>query len=84
MGAANISIPAGGETHQHMNHQKLKTQVKQESANRRKGKHRVSRQGDQRDYNTEPHRVPTIAVHPTKTANKVKHQEDQKQTKRIT
>ena len=35
------------------------------------------------DHTTEPHRIPTIEVHPTKTASKVKHQEAQKQTKRI-
>ena len=52
--------------------------------NRRNGKPTASRGGDQRDHNTEPHRIPTIEVHPTKTASKVKHQEVQKQTKRVT
>ena len=37
-----------------------------------------------RDHTTEPHRIPAIEVHPTKTANKAKHQETQKQTKRVT
>ena len=37
-----------------------------------------------RDHTTEPHRIPTIEVHPTKTAGKAKHQEAQKQTKRVT
>ena len=36
-----------------------------------------------RDHTTEPHRIPTIQVHHTKTANKAKHQEAQKQTKRV-
>ena len=36
-----------------------------------------------RDHTTEPHRIPTIELYPTKTANKVKHQETQKQTKRV-
>ena len=52
--------------------------------NRRKGKPRGSRQGDQRDHTTEPHRTPTIQTHPTKTFRKAEHQEVQKQTKRIT
>ena len=36
-----------------------------------------------RDHTTEPHRIPNIQVHLTKTANKAKHQEAQKQTKRV-
>ena len=35
-----------------------------------------------RDHTTEPHRIPTID-HPTKMSNKAKHQEAQKQTKRV-
>ena len=42
------------------------------------------RQRDQRDHTTESHKIPTIEVHPTKTANKVEYQEVQKQTKRVT
>ena len=52
--------------------------------NRRKGKPRGSRQGDQRDHTTEPHRIPTVEVHPTKTASKAKHQKAQKQRKTAT
>ena len=37
-----------------------------------------------RDHTTELHRMPTIEVHPTDIASKVKHQEAQKQTKRVT
>ena len=37
-----------------------------------------------RDHTTEHHRIPTIEVHPTKTASKADHQEAQKQTKRVT
>ena len=44
----------------------------------------MSRQGDQRDHTTESHRTPAIEVHTTKTATKTKHQEEQKQTKRVT
>ena len=36
------------------------------------------------DHTTEPHRIPTIEVHPTKTASTAKHQEAKKQTKRFT
>ena len=34
-----------------------------------------------RDHTTEPQKIPTIEVPPTKTASKMKHQEAQKQTK---
>ena len=37
-----------------------------------------------RNHTTEPHRIPTIEVHPTKTASKAKHQEAQIQMKRVT
>ena len=37
-----------------------------------------------RDHTTELHRMPTIEVHPTDIASKVKHHKAQKQTKRVT
>ena len=37
-----------------------------------------------RDHTTEPHIIPTLKVHPTKTDSKAKHQEAQKQTIRVT
>ena len=55
---------------------------KRAHTNRRKDKPRVSRQGDQRPHHWTS-RIPTI-VHPTKTDSKVKHQEVQKQKKRVT
>ena len=68
--------------HQQRNYQKVKTQYnKRAHTNRRKGKPRAPTQGDQGDHTTEPHRIPTREIHPTKTASKVKHQEAQKQTK---
>ena len=71
--------------HQQRNHQKVKSQVQQESPHKqKKGQTQSIWTGDQRDHTTEPHRIPTIEVHPTKTASKAKHQEAQKQTKRIT
>ena len=57
---------------------------KRAQTNRRKGKPRASRQGDQRASTTEPHRIPNIEVHPTKTASKAQNQELLKQTKKVT
>ena len=74
-----------GRTHQQRNHQWGKPKYnKRAQTNRRKGKPRASRQGDQRDHITESHRTPTIGFHPMKKAGKAEHQESQKQTKRVT
>ena len=72
-------------THHQWNHQKEKPKYnKRAHTNRRKGKPRASRQGGQRDHTTEPYRIPTIEVHPTKTASKAQNQELLKQTKKVT
>ena len=41
----------------------------------------MSRHGNQKDHITEFHRIPTIEVHPTTTASKVKPQEVQNKQK---
>ena len=70
---------------QQKNHQKVKTQYnKRAHTNIRKGKPRAPTQGDQGDHTTEPHRIPTREIHPTKTASKVKHQDVWKKAKRVT
>ena len=81
----NISIPAGGE--KPPTKEPLKdtnpstTREPTQTEERANLQHPVK---EIRDHTTEPHRIPTIEVHPTKTANKVKHQEAQRQTKRVT
>ena len=80
----NISIPARGEkppikeppkgTNPSTTREHTKTE---ERANLQHPDKKI------RDHTTEPHRIPTIELYPTKTANKVKHQETQKQTKRV-
>ena len=82
----NISIPAGGENPPTKEPPKGKNSrtTRNPHKKRRKGKPRVSKQGDERVHTTEPHRIPTTEVHPTKIASKAKHQEMQKQTKRVT
>ena len=79
----NISIPAGGEkppikeppkgTNPSITREPTQTE---ERANLQ---HPVK---EIRDHTTEPHRIPTIEVHPTKTASKAKHQETQKEKKK--
>ena len=80
----NISIPSGGE----------KTPIKElpkgtnpnttEEPTQTEGSNLECPLKEITDHTTEPHRIPTIEVHPTKTASKVTHQEAQKQTKRVT
>ena len=72
------------KNYQQRNHQKVKTQVRQDSPHKqKKGQTQSIWTGDQRDHTTEPHRIPTIEVHPTKRASKVKHQEVQKKEKEL-
>ena len=67
-------------THQQRSHQQVKPKYnKRAHTNGRKGNPRTSRQ-DQRDHTTESHRIPTIEVHPTKTACKAEHQITNKKT----
>ena len=78
MGTANISIPARGEkpptkeppkgTNPSTTRELTQTE---ERANLQQPVKEI------RDHTTEPHRIPTIQVHPTKTAKKAKHQEAQ-------
>ena len=75
-----ISIPAGGENPPKGTNPST-TRDPSQTEERANLEHPVK---DIRGHNTESHRILTIEVHSTKTANKVKHQEDQKQTKRIT
>ena len=85
MGAANISIPAGGEkpptkeqpkaTNPSTTREPTQTE---ERANLQRPDKRIKRP------TTKLHRIPTIEVHPAKKASKAKHQEEQKQTKRVT
>ena len=80
----NTSKPAGGENPPTKEPKQVKTGYNERAhTNRRKGKPKASRQGDQKDHNTESHRIPTTEVNPTKIASKEKHQEAQKQTKRV-
>ena len=72
------------KNHQQRNHKNVRTQIKQESPHKQQSKPRASRQGNEKDHTTEPHRIPTIEVHPTKTASKAKHHEVHKQTKGVT
>ena len=84
VGAVNISIPTGGENTPTKEPPTGKTQEQQESPHKQKSNPRTSRQGDQKDHNTESHRTPTIEFNPSRTANKTEHQEGKKQTKRDT
>ena len=70
--------------HQQRKHHKVKTQVQQESPHKQERANLEHPVKEIRDHTTEPHRIPTIEVHPTKTASKMKHQEGQKQIKRLT
>ena len=83
MGAANNSIPAGGDkpsTKEPGKGQKQSTirqaTQPQEMANPDKDTKETTP--------TEPHRIPTMEFHPTKKASKAKHHETQKQIKRVT
>ena len=80
----NISIPAGGEKPPTKEPPKGKNAITREPTQTEERTNPVCPDKEIRDHSTEPHRIPTIEVHPTKTANKVKHQEAQKQTKRVT
>ena len=81
----NISIPAGGE----------KPPIKEPPKGTNPSRTTEPTQTEERanlehpdkeirDHTTEPHRITTIEVQPTKIASKWKHQEVQKQTKRVT
>ena len=74
----NISIPAEGEKPPTKETQKGKIPSTTREPTQTEGKPRASRQGDQRDHSTESHKIPTMEVHPTKVATKLKHQEVQK------
>ena len=80
-----ISIPVGGEKLSTKESSKGKTpsttRETPQTEERPNIEHPVK---EIRHHTTEPHRIPTIEVHPTKTASKVEHQEVQKQTKRVT
>ena len=80
----NISIPARGEKPPIKEPPKgtnpSRTTEPTQTEERANLEHPVK---DIRGHNTESHRILTIEVHSTKTANKVKHQEVQKQTKRV-
>ena len=82
----NISIPTGGENPPTKESPKGKnpstrelTQIEERANLESPGK-----EIEETNHSTEPHKIPTIEVHPTKTASKAKHQEAQKQTKRVT
>ena len=85
MGAENISIPVGGEKPPTKEPPKGKnpsiTREPTQTEERANLQHPVK---EIRDHTTEPHRIPTIEVHPTKRVNKAKYQGAQKQTKRVT
>ena len=85
MGAANISIPARGD----------KPPIKEPPKGTNPSTTREPRQTEERaniehpvkeirDHTAESNRTPTIEIYPTKTASKMKHQEAQKQTNRVT
>ena len=82
MGVVNISILAGGEKLPIKEPPKgtnpSTTRKPTETEERANLEHPVK---EIRDHTNEPHRSPTMEVHTTKTASKVKHQEAQKQTK---
>ena len=83
MGAANISIPSRGEK------SPIKEPPNGTNPSTREPTQREERTNlecpvkEIRDHTTESHRISTIEVYPTKTANKAKHQEAWKQTKRV-
>ena len=84
MGAAKICILAGGEKPAKKEPPKDKnpstTRQPTQTEERANLQHPVK---EIRDHTTEPHRIPIIEVHPTKTASKAKHQKTQKQTQRV-
>ena len=85
MEAANISIPVGGEKPRTKETQKGKnpsiTRELKQTEERANLQYPVK---EMRDHTTEPHTIPTIVIHPTKTASKAKHPEAQKQMKTVT
>ena len=84
MGAVNISIPAPGEKAPKKEPPKGKNPNTTKKPTQREERANLECPDKEiRDHTTEPHRIPTIQVHHTKTANKAKHQEAQKQTKRV-
>ena len=81
----SISIPAGGEKPSTKEPPKgKKPSTTREPTQTEERTNPVCPDKEIRDHSTEPHRIPTIEVHATKTASKAKHQEAQKQTKRVT
>ena len=81
----NISIPAGGEKPPTKESPKGKNPtITREPTQTEERTNPECPDKEIRDHTTEPHRIPNIEVHPTKTARKVKHQEAQKLTKRVT
>ena len=82
MGAANISTLAGGEKPPTKEPPKGKNPtITREPTQKEERTNPECPDKEIRDHTTEPHRIPNIQVHLTKTANKAKHQEAQKQTK---
>ena len=81
----NISIPAGGENPPTKEPPKGKNQSTTREPTQTEERGNLECPDKEiRDHTTEPHKIPTTEVHPTKTASKVKHQEAQNQTKRVT
>ena len=85
MGAVNTSIPAGGKKPPTKEPPKSKnpSTVREPTQTEERGNLECPDK-EIRDHTTEPHKIPTTEVHPTKIASKAKHQEAQIETQRVT
>ena len=71
----NISIPAGGEKSPKKEPPKGKNPSTTKKPTQREERANLECPDKEiRDHTTEPHRIPTTEVHPTKTVSKLKHQ----------
>ena len=84
MGAENISILPGGEKPPTKEPPKGKNPSTTRDSTQTAQKANLECLDKEMKETTESHRIPIREVHSTKTASEVKHQEAQKQTKRVT
>ena len=87
MRASNISIPAGGEKPPTKEPPKVKNpSTTRETTKTEERANLECPDKEIRDHTTEPHRIPTREVHPTKTATKQnirKHRNKQKESPKM-
>ena len=82
MGAVNISIPAPGEKAPKKEPPKGKNPSTTKKPTQREERANLECPDKEiRDHTTEPHIIPTLKVHPTKTANKAKHRKHRNKQK---